>query len=478
MEPKVFISYSWSSAAHQSLVRHWADDLIADGIEVVVDMYDLKEGDDKFAYMERMVTDKNVTHVLVVCDKIYSEKADGRKAGVGTETQIISKEIYEKVEQSKFIPVVCEFDEDNVACVPTFLRSRIWIDFSSPEAVNENWERLIRLLYGKPEHQKPTLGKPPAYVLSDAGLPSSPAVTKLNTFRQALLQNRTGLPIYRRAFLSACISYIESIRVRERPTVNSLGQQILEDCGKLKHVRNDIIDWVLLESEASPSREFSESLLTFLEELLTATSTPHDSNSWNNTWTEAYRLFLYETFLYVVAALLKTNAFETLHEVLTGHYLVPEAERRGDNQFASISIFYRQSDALQSELAPKDKRLHSPAAELVKRQADRGDLPFTAVIEADLLVLLLAFTNANISWWYPQMLHYAPYRGEFPFFVRSTSHRHFLKLATITRISNADDLRNSVKEGHQRLGVNRWTNFYFSDGFWSSMNLDKLDSLK
>ena len=42
---------------------------------MVLDIYDLKEGDDKYAFMERMVTDKSVTHVLVVCDSKYAEKA-------------------------------------------------------------------------------------------------------------------------------------------------------------------------------------------------------------------------------------------------------------------------------------------------------------------------------------------------------------------------------------------------------------------
>ena len=74
--PKVFISYSWSSHGHQALVERWAEQLVSDGVDVVLDIYDLKEGHDKFAFMERMVTDKSVTHVLVVCDKTYSQKAD------------------------------------------------------------------------------------------------------------------------------------------------------------------------------------------------------------------------------------------------------------------------------------------------------------------------------------------------------------------------------------------------------------------
>lgn len=140
MQPKVFISYSWSSLGHQSLVKQWAEQLVADGVDVILDIYDLKEGQDKFVFMERMVTDPSVTHVLVICDKTYSEKADARKAGVGTESQIISREVYEKVEQSKFIPIVCEFSDDGNPFLPTFLKTRIWINFSSPEVVNENWE--------------------------------------------------------------------------------------------------------------------------------------------------------------------------------------------------------------------------------------------------------------------------------------------------------------------------------------------------
>jgi hypothetical protein len=95
-EPKVFISYSWSSSHHQEMVKYWADRLIADGIDVIIDIYDLNEGDNKYTFMESMVTDSSVTHVLVICDAKYAEKADSRTAGVGTESQIISSEVYKK----------------------------------------------------------------------------------------------------------------------------------------------------------------------------------------------------------------------------------------------------------------------------------------------------------------------------------------------------------------------------------------------
>lgn len=163
-QPRAFISYSWSSPGHQARIRQWAEQLVADGVDVILDIWDLNEGDDKYAFMEKIVTDKSVSHVLVFCDLDYATKSDARKAGVGTESQIISREVYDKVRQSKFIPIACEFDSDGEPCLPTFLKSRIWIDFSSPEAANEHWEQLVRVLYGKPAFEKPTPGKPPAYI--------------------------------------------------------------------------------------------------------------------------------------------------------------------------------------------------------------------------------------------------------------------------------------------------------------------------
>ncbi len=476
MKPKVFISYSWSSPGHQARIRKWAEQLVNDGVDVVLDVWDLKEGDDKYAFMEKMITDESVTQVLVFSDSEYAAKADARKAGVGTESQIISREVYSKVQQSKFLPVVCEFDDSGEPFLPTFFKSRIWIDFSSPEATNDNWEQLIRVLYGKPAYAKPTLGAAPTYITTDVAVPASPASVKFAALRQAIIHEKRGLKIYRQDFLDACCSFADTLRIRARPEVADMGQRVLEDCGKLKLVRDQIVDWVVLESGANPSEEFGEALSSLLERLLELKARPPEVNSWNEVWFEAHRVFVYETFLYIVAALLKTESFSSLHLILTNHYLLPETETSGVSRFDTFDGFYGHSEALQI-LAPKGQRLYAPAAELIKRQADRTDLPFVAVMQAELLVLMMAFITEGCRW-YPQTLHYSSRAGAFPFFVRAARHRDFLKLATITGIGSGDDLRAAVKAGHERLDVSRWHNFWLNDrSFWDSMNMDALDTL-
>lgn len=474
MNPRVFISYSWSSPGHQSRIREWAELLVSDGIDIVFDMWNLKEGDDKYVFMEKMVTDTSITHVLVFSDSQYAAKADAREAGVGTESQIISREVYQKVQQSKFIPVACEFNDAGEPFFPNFLKSRIWINFSTPEAANENWERLIRLLYGKPAHEKPTLGKPPSYITTDTSVPTNPAGSKFAVLRQAMIQEKRGLKLYRQDFLDACYSYADALRIRKGLDSENIGQRVLEDCGKLKQVRNHIVDWILLESSFDPSKEFGEALIATLEQLLELKSRPPEVSAWNDNWFEAHSVFVYETFLYIVAALIKTNSYALLNLIFSNHYLLPETEAHGAGRFGTFDAFYGESETLQI-LASKDQKFYAPAAELVKRQADRNDLPFSEIIQADLLVLMMASIMKDVRW-YPQTQYYSSHSRTLRFFLRAAQHRHFLSLAQITGIDNADKLREVVKTGLQRLGVGQHRGLRMD--FWSSMNMDALDTVE
>jgi hypothetical protein len=101
--PKAFISYSWSSDEHQQWVISLATQMRENGVDVILDKWDLKEGNDAIAFMEQMVSDSTVKKVIVILDRVYAQKADGRQGGVGTETQIITPQIYKSVDQQKFV---------------------------------------------------------------------------------------------------------------------------------------------------------------------------------------------------------------------------------------------------------------------------------------------------------------------------------------------------------------------------------------
>ncbi|MFC1537989.1 SEFIR domain-containing protein, partial [Candidatus Latescibacterota bacterium] len=172
--PKLFISYCWSSQEHENWVINLATELCESGVDVILDKWDLKEGNDANVFMEQMVTNPNIKKVVLICDKKYTEKTDNRIGGVGTEAQIISTEIYQKVDQDKFVAVITEKDENGNVYVPTYYKSRIYIDLSDEELYPKNFEQLLRWIFDKPLYIKPDLGEVPSFI-------SEPFSTSLGT---------------------------------------------------------------------------------------------------------------------------------------------------------------------------------------------------------------------------------------------------------------------------------------------------------
>ena len=130
---KVFVSYAWSPKENKEWVELLVKRLEKDGIQVVIDSKDLKLGHDKYAFMERIVNDKTIKKVLIVCNKMYKEKADERSGGVGDESAIITPQVCGNVNQEKFIPVVNEHDEEGKPYLPNYLASRMYVDLTEFE---------------------------------------------------------------------------------------------------------------------------------------------------------------------------------------------------------------------------------------------------------------------------------------------------------------------------------------------------------
>ena len=81
--PKIFISYSWESENTKNMTIELAEALLRHGIDVVLDVWDLKPGQDMYAFMERSVKER-------VYNKLCNEKRDrrqnyGTNSGTGTQ---------------------------------------------------------------------------------------------------------------------------------------------------------------------------------------------------------------------------------------------------------------------------------------------------------------------------------------------------------------------------------------------------------
>ena len=154
---KLFISYSWTTPSHEQWVLDLAERLRQDNIDVILDKWDLREGHDAHAFMKRMVTDKEIKKVAIICDAAYVRKANERARGVGAETQIITGEIYGATTQDKFVAVIAEKDDDGKPYLPAYYTGRIHIDLADLDRHEEQYERLVRWVFDKPLYVKPPL---------------------------------------------------------------------------------------------------------------------------------------------------------------------------------------------------------------------------------------------------------------------------------------------------------------------------------
>ena len=157
---KAFISYAWDTDEHKEWVRRFADELIRNGVDVILDQYDLSLGDDRFAFMESAV--RNVDCVLCVCTPNYVERANVREQGVGVETSLITPRLFETYDDKQYIPIIRD-RVDGIRPTPDYLASVVYADFTDDREYSNQMEALLRHLHQKPRYRKPDLGTVPDF---------------------------------------------------------------------------------------------------------------------------------------------------------------------------------------------------------------------------------------------------------------------------------------------------------------------------
>lgn len=147
--PRVFISYSWTNPDYTKKVHKLAERLMSDGVDIILDKWSMRAGQDMDVFMEHSIRDAD--KVLILCDEGYTLKANERKGGVGKETKIITPEVYGKYDQRKFIPVCME----SLQYIPTYLKSTWSVDMTDKNP--EGYTDLIGEIFEV--DKKPVLGQ-------------------------------------------------------------------------------------------------------------------------------------------------------------------------------------------------------------------------------------------------------------------------------------------------------------------------------
>ncbi|WP_460231416.1 toll/interleukin-1 receptor domain-containing protein [Agrobacterium radiobacter] len=443
INPRVFISYSWSNQDHQNQVIDIAKSLVGEGIDVVLDVWDLKPGNDSYVFMESMVSD-NVTKVLMLCDETYVKKSDDRQGGAGTEAQIITPKIYREHNQDKFVAAIMGRDENGNPYIPTYYGGRIYFDLTSPTNYPTEFEKIVRWAWGKPLHEKPALGVKPAY-LDETAKPS--LINSGMAHRAALSALKTGskrsAPLVN-DFFDTIISGMEEFRIKySKENEAAFDEIVLASIDAFIPYRNEIIEVFEAIAKYEPTAEFVDVIVRFIERLLPFLETPpgiHQSYEWDY---DNYAFIIHELYLYLIAALIEHERFNMANDLIEKKYYW---NRRGGYEVKmypfTVIRTYLKSLAFRNERL-KLNRVNVRADKLKERNSGTG-ISFDTVMLAD---FLLYFRSASIDrGWFPETLIYLErFGGAFELFARAQSKSYFDRVKVILGVKDVVQLKAEVE---------------------------------
>lgn len=152
----VFISYSWDNEEHKEWVKNLADDLCSEGVNVILDRYELRPGKSLPHFVETSISASD--RIIIVFTPNYKLKAEKRTGGVGYEYSIMNAELYEnQTNNKKIIPVLRAGSKTE--SIPEFMQQYIHIDMMTDENFENSFTDLLREIYDEPEIVKPKLGE-------------------------------------------------------------------------------------------------------------------------------------------------------------------------------------------------------------------------------------------------------------------------------------------------------------------------------
>lgn len=443
MNKKIFISYSWGNNEHQEWIVNLATRLMNDTVDVELDRWSLKDGHDIFSFMEEMVKSEEIFRVLIISNKKYSEKADSREGGVGTETQIITPSIYSKEKQEKFIPIVIERDEKGEPFLPIYLKSRKYIDFSRIENFEDSYEELLRNILEAPSLPKPKIGiKPPVYI-TDSTINLSETNNKLRTIENQLKKSNSVSIKELNNFIDLFLDNLWNYE--QRNTSNDLklyGEQLYNSLVSYKPLREDYIKFIDILS--SYEIENSEDVLIEFFENAPLYNSPREDNggSWMESRFEIFKIIFHELFIYTIAICLKNKNYKLVADLLHSKYYNKD-KYRVKKEANSFVFLYKYHDNLENYMSKTFNKITGFGDYIITNLSE--GLKKEEVILADTLCYFVSYLDSKSVYdtWFPNTYIYGE-RQSSSFFEKITSQKHFEKIKVIFNILTKEELQDKL----------------------------------
>lgn len=108
----------------------------------------------------------------MICTERYVEKANAGLGGVGYEKMIVTAHLLRRIGSNRVIPIVFQ---SGTSHLPTFLKSKFYIDLSTEDRFETGMDQLLRELLHAPLFVKPAIGSNPFEEVLGKPKPTNPS---------------------------------------------------------------------------------------------------------------------------------------------------------------------------------------------------------------------------------------------------------------------------------------------------------------
>ena len=434
-EPNVFISYCHANEDHKKQVKRIVDKLKEKGIKTIFDQEDLKLGQDVNYFMEK-VKSEETTHVLVFSDKEYADRANNRSGGVGTESQLLSEDVYKDVKQEKVIGIVLEKDNKGSPYLPKYLEPRRYVDFTKNE--DEELQKLV-------EH-----------LLNQNNVNSSTRIDPADSNQSDKTQYRHSNISYNN-YDSILQKLKQPPEIKHTQDAQMAAKRVLGKLKEIRPLRAQLLrlikyDLNLCLTAPNQSSQFEYSMSKVIEDLYR----PNKKAGLD----ECFALVLKEVILYSVLFMINNDQFDTIYKLIDKTYF-PKTVPKDDVSFGCLydpTLLKRIKNQLNDERpeSEKERVVKYPVAYLIKVGVFEDLAKLEDLVDVDItLAIVTRFLGLSKQAYWPWITDLSFYktRGEHKVnpLHKMVSKQEALKIIKMFGIDDLEEFKTNFKKAFESL---------------------------
>ena len=366
------------------------------------------------------------------------------QVAVGDETVIISSEVYGKVAQKKFIPIIFEVDEYAKPYLPIYIKSRIYIDMSNEDDRYEaEYEKLLRNIHNKPLYKKPALGKIPEWLENDT-VNLAPIRDLIKQTRGYTGGNKTKADFLLRNAISSFLTALLDFRETEKSVTDEL---LLVKIDEMKPLRDLYVDFI--EAVIYNNLPISDTITSFFEQVYNVTYDASGRGSYGDSDFEYYDFFIWESFISTTAILLHYEKYRELHDVLCHTYFLRESYFEGSNiKEFNFSHFRKYTRTIEEVCKPNcdEPRLYTLTGRMLIQREKKPILTANALAKADVILYqllnIIELNSSGYKDWFPVSYVYCKDRETM--WTRLKSKKYCQKILPLFGTSTIEELKEKI----------------------------------